>query len=203
MKRIADMMTASRFVFGVLIAWIGATQHDQVGLSLVVWLTLAAWTTDSLDGPLARRSRFTQQTWLGHHDLEADLAITLALAITLVSRSLIWPVLVAVGLLIFWILWRLFIAQERPSLREFGIWPDHAEETPDSAPVELMMAVIDAGFLYLVWMGDPVLFRVVVIWIAASALLNPRRSWQRIRGFLVASRRLVPDKTPSQSNAEK
>lgn len=193
MKKVADTLTAMRFVMGAVIAYIGVTRPDTAGLKLAVWLTLAAWTTDWLDGPIARRSRFVQQTWLGYHDLEADLCITLAMGVTLASWRMYVPVVLAIGLLAAWLLWRYFYAGARGAEARPGVWSDHSEDTEDSAFLQLMMAVIDGGFLYLIWTSARDLFVPVLIWVAASAILNPRRSWERVRGFLTASKKAIDE----------
>lgn len=83
MKKVADLLTASRFFLACLIVWTAWTQPPDAAIRTVVLLILLAWTTDVLDGPLARRAMGPGQTWVGSHDLELDLCVTLAMTTSL------------------------------------------------------------------------------------------------------------------------
>jgi phosphatidylglycerophosphate synthase len=193
-KFLADALTALRLVLAMLIGWIALTRHDPLGFRTLVWLTIVAFTTDWLDGPIARRVKGARQTWLGYHDFEVDLTVTIALTITLFQYQLVWPVLIAIGIFIVWIIWRAFLAKEKLNIWETGIWPDHKEDTRDSMLIESVMTVIDFSFLYLVWDQDPEMFKIVLIWIFAVTILNPGRSLARARGFIEVGKRILQGK---------
>jgi len=197
MKLLADILTALRVVLAILMGWIAISRHDPVGFRALTWLAIVAFTTDWLDGPIARRSKNTTQTWLGYHDFEVDLTVTVALSIALYQYQLIWPVLAAIVIFIFWIIWRTFFATEKMSIWETGIWPNHQDDTRDSMLIESMMTVIDFSFLYLIWDQEPEMFRIVLIWIFAVIILNRGRSMARIRGFIDVGWRIL------QGNADK
>jgi len=66
-KTVADTLTVIRVFLALWIFWLGITAGPSA-LSTVVTLLM---------GPLARRDPVRQQTWIGDHDLEADLAVAL------------------------------------------------------------------------------------------------------------------------------
>jgi phosphatidylglycerophosphate synthase len=202
MKLLADALTAIRVVLAVLMSWVALTRHDPEGFRVIVWLAIVAFTTDWLDGPIARRTKDVPQTWLGYHDFEIDLTVTVALSITLFQYQLIWPVLVAIGIFIVWIIWRTFFAQEKIKIWETGIWPDHGHDTRDSMLIEAMMAVIDFSFLYLIWNQDQLMFRVILIWIVAVSILDIKRSLSRVTGFIDVLKRIFRGKPDYPQNGE-
>ncbi len=106
LKAVADGLTGMRLVLSVALAGLGRLVGPD-GLSTAALFVLAAWTTDALDGPLARRSGVTYQTWIGRNDLLIDLTVAVALLLFMRSAGLIHPVVTAAYLL-FWgiILWR-------------------------------------------------------------------------------------------------
>jgi cardiolipin synthase len=105
-RPIADLLTISRFLLGVILVILGFT-HAEEGLSLAVILVLLSWLTDILDGRLAGRDPDKNITWVGRHDAEADLATSLGLAAYLVLSGFMAPwlgVVVAIILPGLWIL---------------------------------------------------------------------------------------------------
>lgn len=104
-KRVADVLTASRILNTAGLLVVGFLWRES-GLSWAAVLVMIAWTTDSLDGPLARNSRPTVHTWIGDHDLEIDMSVAagllgylslsglvdyrLALAYTLIWTMVFW-----------------------------------------------------------------------------------------------------------------
>lgn len=104
-KQVADLMTVLRGVIAFGMAWIGRTKGLE-GFSTAAWLLMIAWTSDILDGALARRSRVRTQTWIGDHDLEFDILVSLGLAVFLLQTGFIgWrgtACYVLVWALIFW-----------------------------------------------------------------------------------------------------
>lgn len=86
---LADLLTLLRVVVAIWLVWIGLTQ-GATALPQAVLVALAAWLSDALDGPLARRSR--QPTLLGRYDFVADVLLTWSalLYITLSGFLPIW-----------------------------------------------------------------------------------------------------------------
>lgn len=75
-KTLADTLTGARFLLGLYLLWLGM-QKGSEALPTAALMLLVAWITDLLDGPLARRDLRRRHTWIGDHDLEADLAVAL------------------------------------------------------------------------------------------------------------------------------
>jgi phosphatidylserine synthase len=104
-KQVADILTWARTLLAVALPVLGITQGAK-SLQLAVILLIANWTADSLDGVLARRSSVQYHTWIGDHDLEIDMLISVgALAYLVTAGFLSWQaaaVYVLVWLLIFW-----------------------------------------------------------------------------------------------------
>lgn len=76
LKTLADALTASRFVIaGLIVFW--AARADYSALGKVIIVILIGWTTDVLDGPIARRSASGEGFW-GRKDFTADMAMVWA-----------------------------------------------------------------------------------------------------------------------------
>lgn len=90
-KAIADGLTGVRFFIGLLIV-VCAIIADRGLLPLVVALTLIGWTTDVLDGKMARMDRKGKKTWVGNMDFATDMI--------LIYSGLLY--FVAAGYLPFW-----------------------------------------------------------------------------------------------------
>jgi phosphatidylglycerophosphate synthase len=104
-KLLADILTVSRIFIAAAIIALGFL-HGAEALPVVVWLTIAAWTSDVLDGALARLSRIQRRTWIGDQDLIFDMVIGAALLIYMTAAGFvnIWLAGVYLGLsvLVFW-----------------------------------------------------------------------------------------------------
>jgi cardiolipin synthase len=102
-KQVADLLTILRVFLAGVFVWLGFTQ-GEAGLPLAAWLLIASWTSDSLDGPLARRSRVRYQTWVGDHDLHIDMLVAAGLLIYMGGAGIVDPSVAALYLL----LWALY-----------------------------------------------------------------------------------------------
>ena len=75
-------------------------------LPVVIWLTIAARTSDVLDGAFARHSRVQRRTWIGEQDLIFDMVIGAALLVYLAAAGFmnIWLAGAYLGfsVLVFW-----------------------------------------------------------------------------------------------------
>lgn len=72
-KTAADGLTLVRILCALALLAVAIWQGAQA-LQLAAGLLLAAWISDALDGPLARKSG-QAGGWLGSHDLEIDVAV--------------------------------------------------------------------------------------------------------------------------------
>lgn len=98
-KQVADLVTLTRSLLVPLLPWMGLTQGDKA-LPWIVVLMIANWTADSIDGPIARRSRPYYHTWIGDHDLEIDMSISIGLLFYLMLSGYVKP-LVGITYLLF------------------------------------------------------------------------------------------------------
>lgn len=106
-KLLADSLTLSRFLIGFWIGFIGLSQ-GRMGLpSAILWLIIA-WFTDILDGFFARISKVNYQTWIGAHDLYADMTVSFGVLLYLtfsrfisVFISIIFLIITLLGLWAF------------------------------------------------------------------------------------------------------
>jgi phosphatidylglycerophosphate synthase len=77
-KQVADLITTARGLVAVFLVWLGIVRGAG-GLSLAAWVMIADWVGDMVDGRIARRSRVQYHTWIGDHDLEVDMAVSIGL----------------------------------------------------------------------------------------------------------------------------
>jgi phosphatidylglycerophosphate synthase len=105
-KTLADTFTGVRFLLAFYLMWLGWQEGPEAIVPATLTL-LVAWTTDALDGPLARRDPRDITTWIGERDLEADVAIGLGVCVYLTLAGLLSPWLtVAYTLVAAAALWR-------------------------------------------------------------------------------------------------
>lgn len=104
-KQVADLITLSRALLVFFFAWIGLTRGVEA-LPLAALLLVYSWTSDMLDGPIARRSRIYYHSWIGDHDLEVDMSVAVGVLLYLLAAGYlsltIGFVYLVVWLLIFW-----------------------------------------------------------------------------------------------------
>lgn len=104
-KTVADTITAGRALLGVGFLWLGFSKGPS-GLAGAIWILIANWTADCLDGPIARRSRPWYRTWIGEHDLEVDILVAGCLLGYMTASSLVPRVgaalYAAIWGLVFW-----------------------------------------------------------------------------------------------------
>ena len=81
-RRLPDLLTASRALIASAI--LGLIPAGPQALRSVTLLLLLGWTTDMLDGRLARRLD-KEPTWIGEHEFQFDMLMVLASAIYLVA----------------------------------------------------------------------------------------------------------------------
>ena len=85
-KLVADFITATRGLLGLVIIWLGFTQGEKA-LPIVAALMLLDWTGDFVDGTIAKRSRHPRHTWIGDGDIYVDAWMSICLGIYLVSAG--------------------------------------------------------------------------------------------------------------------
>jgi len=179
MNVLADTLTALRCVLVLSILYTGVMWGPAEGLATVALLTILAWITDVLDGPLARRAR--RPTRLGWCDLVADLGLTLALATCLVAWKVVPFLPVVCGLV----------------LASLGVRVFHA-----MAPLQLAMGTVYGTFTLATWHVAPEWGRALVGGVGLLVLLNPRRAWQQVTGFLNQAATILGHTPPEIARAK-
>lgn len=74
MKRLPDLLTASRGIIAVIVALLGLVGPDA--LEWVILLIIIGWTTDIMDGRLARKYQ-KEATWIGNREFAFDMVMVL------------------------------------------------------------------------------------------------------------------------------
>ena len=87
-KQVADLITSARVLIAVCLVGVGSVQ-GAAGLPLVAWMMIADWAGDMVDGRIARRSRVQYRTWIGDHDLEVDMAVSVGLLVYLLQSGFV------------------------------------------------------------------------------------------------------------------
>ncbi len=77
-KHVADFITATRGLMVFILPSLGVLFGEEA-LPWAAAFLAANWTGDSIDGPLARRSSRQYHTWVGDHDLEIDIAVSMGM----------------------------------------------------------------------------------------------------------------------------
>ena len=139
-KQVADMITISRAMFAFWLTWLGIDKGDA-GLAMAVWTMILNWTGDVLDGGFARISSRRYHTWIGDHDLEVDILVSIGLLFYMLGAGLvdlrvvilfclIWVVIFlrwgfgrSLGMLIQAPIYGWFIWMALCEIPSVGIWP--------------------------------------------------------------------------------
>jgi hypothetical protein len=170
-KQVADFITWGRVGIACLLAWLGAFR-GQEALPLVIWLMIADWAGDSVDGKLARRSRVQYHTWIGDHDLEVDVLISAGLLAYLLLAGFVNLVWVVIYLLVWAVIfWRWGYVR---------------------VLAMLIQAPIYGWFIWVALSRTPGSGIWIVIWIiAAIALTWPYFPKVMVPGFLAGMREVI------------
>jgi cardiolipin synthase len=163
-KQVADFFTFFRVLLSPTLVLLGILEGSE-GLPLAIGALIASWTSDALDGPIARRSRVKYHTWLGDHDLEVDMAVSIGLMIYMLLAGFVdlqvVGVYVLLWVLIFW-RWGHF--------RSLGM---------------LFQAPIYGYFIYISMRLDPLVGGWMIGWIVAVMIITwPRFPKEVVPGFL-------------------
>jgi hypothetical protein len=169
-KQIADLITLARGLIAVALAWLGLARPAG-SLPLAVCLMIADWTGDYLDGQVARRGPAGVHTWIGDHDLQIDMLVSLGLLVYLLGAGLLSPWLAGFYLLPWLaVFWRVGVP------RALGM---------------LFQAPIYAWFIGTALVQSPGVGVWLLVWIAAAVVLTwPQFPKEIVPGFLAGMRRL-------------
>ena len=168
-KILADALTGLRFLLGLYLMWLGWQRGPQAIVPATLTLLLA-WTSDALDGPLARRDPRGVQTWIGDRDLEADMTVALGVWVYLTLAGFLSPWL-AVG----------YVLVAVAALWRFG--STHLAWGLQALPYGAM--------IWTAWRMAPVYGLLLVTWIGLVVVATwPRFPRQTLPGFLNGMRDL-------------
>lgn len=163
-KQLADFITLLRALLGFSLVWLGLTEGEE-GLQKAVLIMIAAWTGDTIDGKIARRSKYHYHTWIGDHDLEIDMAVSCGLLVFLITSGFI-NVWIASLYVIFWsiIFWRW------RNIKVLGM---------------LSQAPIYGWFIWVALTRLPNIGIWILIWMVVAVIITwPQFPQQVIPGFL-------------------
>ncbi|RJP29318.1 MAG: CDP-alcohol phosphatidyltransferase family protein [Actinobacteria bacterium] len=149
-KVIADVLTGVRFFLSLLIV-LCAILADRGLLPLVVCLTLIGWTTDVLDGKMARMDSSGKKTWIGDMDFATDMIM--------IYSGLLY--FIAAGYLPFW---PFFFYGIYAAVTAF-IWTKKSVMMAVAAPVAAVPIIL--SFVHY-----PIWGWVFVGWIAVDLIIN-------------------------------
>jgi phosphatidylglycerophosphate synthase len=170
-KRLADSLTAGRALLALALAVLGLSRAPQA-LSTAALILLACWCTDLFDGALARRSGLAGHSWIGDHDLEVDVLVSLGVLTYLVGSGFLAPLY---GLA-YLVLWGLI----------FHRWGWRRD------PAMLFQAPIYLWFLIVALRVAPASGAWLIGWILAVVVVTwPRFPREVVPGFLAGMRQAL------------
>lgn len=174
----ADLLTASRLVLAAIIVGLGIVQGEGA-FGVVIYLLVLGWSSDTLDGHLARRDSSGRQTWFSRNDVTVDAILVVSGLLYLSLAGFVPWVFSLAYLTVAGLLLLLFHS------RSLAI----ALELP---PGLLPVVVAFAERTSLGW--------VVVGWLVFTFILDHRRFLVRLRLFINGWHRRRSDRqsvTPS------
>lgn len=170
-KQVADLITTTRALLAFWLAWLGIA-GGEASLPTTVWLLILNWTGDALDGTLARRSSRQYHTWIGDHDLEVDILVSVGLLFYMFGAGFVDIRLLGTYALIFALIFWYW-----GFTRSLGM---------------LVQAPIYGWFIWVSIQNDPSVGIWLVIWILAAVILTwPRFPNQIVPGFLTGMKEVV------------
>jgi phosphatidylglycerophosphate synthase len=168
-KQVADLLTYSRGMMAFILAGLGLLAGPEA-LPLVACLMITDWCFDSLDGPIARRSKIYYHTWIGDHDLQIDMTVSVGLLIFLLGAGYVsWWIGV-----IYVLVWALIFIR-------FGVTP---------APGMLFQAPTYFWFIWITLKDAPGFGALIIIFILTALLISwPKFPKVIVPGFLDGMRK--------------
>jgi len=161
-KSIADVLTSTRLTLAFFII-ICALFADPSLLPVVVALTLIAWTTDVLDGNMARRDPAGRKTWIGDNDFAVDMI--------LIYSGLLY--FITAGFLPFWPFFFYGIIAAATAI----IWTKQSVMMAFAAPI----AAVPIIFSFI---NSPLWGWVFIGWIISALIINWSRFKDVVGGFI-------------------
>jgi phosphatidylglycerophosphate synthase len=170
-KQVADLVTWFRVLLGLGLVWLGLTEGVQ-GLNKAVWIMILDWTGDTLDGKIARREKEHHHTWIGDHDIEVDMAVSVGLLIYMITSGFV-SVWIASIYVIFWtvVFWRW------RNVKVLGM---------------ISQAPIYGYFIWIALTRLPNVGVWIIVWIVVAIIITwPQFPQQIVPGFLIGLREFI------------
>jgi len=178
-KTVADILTATRLLLAIFILLLGLFVGREA-LGTVMMVQLLAWTTDILDGPLARRDTSRKSTWWDDKDFPIDALLVLALFLYLTVSGFIVPwfsiIYLSPGIIL------LFRFRSQQVAMSF-------------------MAPILALTLYLAFRHVPIWGFTTVTWCIVALISNWPRFVYVVESFIEGMRALHPEEGEKEKSA--
>jgi cardiolipin synthase (CMP-forming) len=163
-KQVADLITLSRGLMAFVLAGLGLLL-GQDALPLAAVMMIADWCGDVMDGPIARRSKVYQHTWIGDHDLQVDMSVSVGLLIYLLTAGYV-----------SWWLGAAYLVGWTYFFLKVGLMP---------APGMLFQAPTYFWFIWIVVRESPWIGSLIILFILAIVILTwPRFPRVVVPGFL-------------------
>ena len=170
-KQVADLITTMRALLVLWLPWLGMSRGES-SLTMVVWMLILNWMGDVLDGILARRSSKKYHTWIGDHDLEIDILVSIGLLIYMAGAGFVDLRLLG--------LYCLMCALA------FWYWGFHRSLGM------LIQAPIYGWFIWVALQKVPTVGVWLIIWILVTLILTwPRFPNEIVPGFLTGMKGMV------------
>jgi hypothetical protein len=170
-KQVADMITISRALVAFWLTWLGISK-GETGLVMAVWTMILNWTGDALDGTFARRSSKQYHTWIGDHDLEVDILVSIGLLFYMLGAGLVGLRVV----ILFCLIW-LLIVWHWGYNRSLGM---------------LIQAPIFGWFIWIALYKNPSAGIWPIIWMFTAIVITwPRFPNEVVPGFLTGMKEVV------------
>ncbi len=169
----ADILTASRLFIAGVILYLGKTQSSEA-LTSVSLLCLLGWTTDTIDGHLARKSFPSHNSLIGRNDRAVDF-------IMIFSG---WLYLIASG----------FLPKGKAGIYTLGAFLTvlHFRSKLVLTTVEIIPAI---AIPITTLKYEPRLGLVWILWALSAAVLDHKRVKVRINILLESRKHIHPKKT--------
>jgi phosphatidylglycerophosphate synthase len=156
MAVLADVLTLSRIAAAGILIWLGIAVGAP-GLPVAALVTVLGWTTDQLDGWVARHS--AAPTYLKDYDFQVDVIFYIGILAYLATAHFLpsWLVLgfAAVGI-VAWLLTRR---------KAVGI---------------IFLRIIDGAYGVIILVNAPAIGLAMLVWLAVLAAIYRRRLAERV-----------------------
>jgi cardiolipin synthase (CMP-forming) len=167
-NQVADLITLSRCILALSLLWIGLVEGRAV-LVRDIWILVLAWSTDIVDGQIARSLNASDRSWVGRNDVYVDMFFSVAVLVYLASTGFL-PIEIMALYLLVWA--ALFLRWGIPTLF-----------------AQVFQNPIYAYFVYLTVKSSPSIAPWLLLWALVFMALFWRRLFQLMQEILSTMRK--------------